>query len=128
MNEKRYKLTLPIIAMSVNQCYKIGRTKSRAVLMKSKDAVVYQQMIQWTISSKLGRIEPLLGEVGIKLKFYMPSHKGDGDNLLKPLLDAFQGFLYKNDRQIKHYEIDIFKDRGNERIEVEVWLLDQVVV
>ncbi len=61
-----------------------------------------------------------------KLRFYLRLfYKGrkryDGDNVLKFYLDALEGILYQNDRQIYDYHVVTLTGQPEERVEVEIY-------
>lgn len=58
------------------------------------------------------------GEVELGIVLYRDRNIGDVDNYLKVLLDALQGCLYINDRQVRSISITKFIDKKNPRVEV----------
>lgn len=67
---------------------------TRVVL--SREARVYRAQV----ARLLVGCVPLEGDVGVEVLIYRPSRRGDLDNTLKVLLDAVQGFAYRNDSQV----------------------------
>jgi Holliday junction resolvase RusA-like endonuclease len=63
---------------------------------------------------------PLAGEVSMRAMVYFRDHRRDLDNVLKPLLDALQGIVYANDRQIVHLDFRKALDPRHPRIELEI--------
>lgn len=58
----------------------------------------------------------------VKLTFYFDSARPDGDNAVKPTLDALaDGGIVEDDRQFVNYVVQKRIDRKNPRIEIEVW-------
>ena len=67
----------------------------------------------------LGEITPTDGFVSIRARFYTDSEGWDIDNLLKPLLDALSGTLYKDDNQVVEIHAHIIRGSKKPRIECE---------
>lgn len=69
------------------------QTKQRQVLRAWKMEVRFSAMQQWAGS-------PVDGRVHVKIKYFCDQGRSDYDNLNKPIVDALQGVIYKNDRQV----------------------------
>lgn len=65
-------------------------------------------------------IEPLDGDVSVRLAFYRPRKSGDLDNRIKVCLDALQGYAYHDDNQIVEIHATRHDDKDCPRVEVEV--------
>ena len=63
---------------------------------------------------------PFSGDVEIVVDVYRPIKSGDLDGRLKQLLDALQGHLYHDDKQIVRINAARYDDKLNPRIEVQV--------
>lgn len=59
--------------------------------------------------------------IGLRIRFWTPMDRSwDLDNLVKPLLDAMTGWLYKDDSQIVALHAFLHSSKMNPRIEVVV--------
>jgi Holliday junction resolvase RusA-like endonuclease len=74
--------------------------------------------------AKIVTAGPIIGPVMLKLAFYRPRKSGDLDGRLKVLLDALQGVLYLDDKQVEEIHAYRFDDKKNPRAEVECLALD----
>ena len=63
---------------------------------------------------------PVSGDIEITVDVYRPIRSGDLDGRLKQLLDALQGHLYHDDKQIVRINAARYDDKTNPRIEVQV--------
>lgn len=62
---------------------------------------------------------------GLLVRIYYCAHEGDGDNYVKAVADACNGVLWPDDKQV--YDGRWIKEkveRGQERIEVEAWVIN----
>ena len=66
---------------------------------------------------------PFSGGVGVSMRAWFPTRRGDIDNIVKATLDALEGIAYLNDRQI--VELHVFRDpepcKNNPRIHFQCW-------
>ena len=60
----------------------------------------------------------LEGPLSFRGTLYYPDNRSDLDPSL--LQDALEGIVYKNDRQIKHFDIRHGIDKDNPRAEIEI--------
>lgn len=61
---------------------------------------------------------PLTDDLSLRGVVYFRDRRRDLDNVLKPLLDALQGVVYANDRQIAHIELRREIDPRAPRVEI----------
>lgn len=96
-------------------------TKTRGRYLPKRNAE-YQAELEWQIKAKYnGKIIESPLKVKLKLFRQMPvlSPKfGDVDNLAKGILDACNGIIWEDDRQI--ISLTVEKYEGSGRIEMEV--------
>lgn len=92
--------------------------KTRNGVFRTREANEYRSDVGW-LCRQLG-IEPLAGDVSLVIDVYRPRRSGDIDNVLKVTLDALQGHVYTNDRQVSHIDITRHDDRLNPRVEIVV--------
>ena len=105
--------TLPY-PTSVNRLWTIAKNARRIV--PTKGARYYKQEVGWL----LAETDPLSGMVMLTIRVYRPRKAGDLDNVLKVALDACEGYMYVNDKQIEEIHAYRFDDKHNPRIEIEV--------
>lgn len=71
--------------------------------------------------AQLGNGVPYSDSVGLRIKFYYRDRRRDIDGGIKMTLDALQGVLYVNDRQVKVLNVQLLHDKSNPRVEAECW-------
>jgi crossover junction endodeoxyribonuclease RusA len=102
---------------SANRYWRHGRGRT----YKSDDARQYQEAAAWC--AKLAGATLHDGAVGLELRFYRPERRGDLDNRIKVLLDALQGVLYLDDKQVKELHAYLSDMPANPRVEVTAWAI-----
>lgn len=85
---------------------------------RSHEANDYRDYV--TLLCRTAGIEPLEGEIAVRVAFYRPSRRFDLDNVFKQLFDALQGVAYHNDSQIVAIHATRHDDRECPRVEIEV--------
>ena len=74
----------------------------------------YEELLRWHFRAVFS--DPFRGDVAVKIVF-MTASRADVDNLAKAVLDAGNGFLYRDDSQVKALDIRKLKsDREEIRI------------
>jgi Holliday junction resolvase RusA-like endonuclease len=58
------------------------------------------------------------GDVSLRCVVYFKDRRRDLDNVLKPLLDALNGIVYRDDRQVAHLEFTKRFDVRRPRVEL----------
>jgi crossover junction endodeoxyribonuclease RusA len=111
-------LTLPY-PPSANRYWRSFRGR----IVKSKEARDYQQAVIClaTVGAPSGFPTLLTGAVGLQLNFYRPQRRGDLDNRIKVLVDALQGIVYSDDKQVSELHAYLHDDKLFPRVEVNVW-------
>jgi len=67
--------------------------------------------------------ELMLGDLAVEVKTWYASRRPDLS--IELILDAMQGVLYKNDRQVKeHHAYWMGVDKDNPRSEITVWTIE----
>ena len=83
----------------------------------------WEETVGWQCKDQWKR-RPLLGPLGIDFTFHRSDRRGvDLDNLEKAMLDALEGTLYENDRQIIEASGRVGYDPEHPGVEVEIWQL-----
>ena len=60
----------------------------------------WEEMVAWSARIALGSDPPMEVPVAVQLVFYRPRANSDLDNLIKAVLDAMNGLVYADDKQI----------------------------
>ncbi len=104
---------------------RVGRAGRKYVFYTPRKTKDYEQAVGLT--GRAACKEPMEGPLGVKIKLYFKK-KGripDCDNCAKSILDGLNEIAYKDDRQVQHLEVDIYRETP-ERAEVEVMPLEMV--
>lgn len=99
---------------SLNHMYR--RYGKQTVL--SGEARAYKQ--EAAILSREIIDEPLTGRLSVTIRLYRPAARGDIDNYLKALLDALNGILWQDDRQIVELHVYKLLDREDPHAQLEI--------
>jgi crossover junction endodeoxyribonuclease RusA len=73
------------------------------------------------LAAAVAGVRPLAGPLAVDLYLYRPRKAGDVDAYAKCLLDAMQGHLWGDDKQIVELHLYRRDDKVNPRVEVRVW-------
>jgi Holliday junction resolvase RusA-like endonuclease len=111
--------------IAVNHAYApavFGRgPKKRHGFIKSEAAKQYQSAVRMAaIIAGARKIGKTAGPVFARIAFVWPTEAGDIDGPIKLTLDAMQGVVYENDRQVKRLEVERRKDPLRPRVEIHV--------
>ncbi|HEX7124165.1 MAG TPA: RusA family crossover junction endodeoxyribonuclease [Thermodesulfobacteriota bacterium] len=79
-----------------------------------------EEAIGWNLKLAM-RGGPFLGDVRVALRFRETTRRADLDNLVKLVLDAANGVVWRDDRQVVALDA-AFVDDGEPRTEVRVWI------
>lgn len=65
--------------------------------------------------------------IGLSVRVYRSREQGDLDNFIKSAKDALNGVLWADDWQVRRFGECFVEEveKGRERLEVDVWTLDQ---
>lgn len=89
-------------------------------VLLSREGRAYKEQVGW-LALAAQQAPPLRGPVVVELVLYRPRKAGDIDGPLKVLLDALEGHLWANDRQIVEMHVYRKDDKHNPRVEVRAW-------
>lgn len=110
----KFVLTIP---PSINRTYGVTRS-GKIPFYKKKVVRNWEWIAGWEVKSQRVDKTMYLNEVKMDIKFYY-QRQADIDNGLKVLLDLFQKqMIYKNDKQVKKLNVEVFQDLINPRVEV----------
>ena len=87
-----------------------GRTYTPRRTKDADDAIRWELQAQW--------MKPTSEPVQVALYFHCKSQTADLDNLVKLVLDAAQGFLWENDRQVCRIVAEV--ERGSSEPETRL--------
>lgn len=113
------RVTLPY-PPSTNTAWRSVVIRGQVRVLLSKEGRLYKKAVA-DLCVRAG-ITPLVGPVNFRAFVYRPRKAGDLSNRQKILEDALQGFAYRDDSQIVHYDWWRFDDKANPRIEVTIRL------
>lgn len=82
--------------ISANATYRHGKGHSY-ISAKGK---AWKDAVTVRAKSAMGKNKPLLGEVTVSMDFHFQTRANDVDGPIKPTLDAMQGVIFENDRQV----------------------------
>jgi Holliday junction resolvase RusA-like endonuclease len=84
----------------------------------------FETTVRWLLRQK--KAPRLSGRIGVDITFWVKRQDSDGDNYTKAFLDASQGILFANDRQVKdcHYRLEPAAGGIMPCIEFTAWELD----
>ena len=92
----------------------------RPAIIKSQKARDYVKVFQ----AQCKQLDELLeGDLSVTITIHYKSRRPDLDESV--ILDCMQGFIYKNDRQVKEKHIYWALDRENPRSEIEISTLSE---
>ena len=95
---------------------KLVTIKGLPRFIKSQDALDYLTLVRCQC---IPLPTLLTGELVFEAHIYYRTQRKDLDPSL--ILDALQGLIYENDRQIREMHIFHFIDRENPRSEIKIW-------
>ena len=79
-------------------------------------------MVANEVRRQLPKHKPLKGRLRVRVLLCVKYRRGDVDNRLKAILDAFNGLVWVDDRQVDFLSIER-RLEASERVIVEVWEL-----
>ncbi len=109
------RLTLPY-PPSVNALY--AWTRNGRALKPAH--VEFRVLVRLAVREAYGDVELLEGPVTVHADAYRPRRRGDLDNVLKALLDALNGVVWRDDEQVVGLSANRFDAPRDPR--VEVWV------
>lgn len=99
----------------------LAKIKGRTKFIKSAKALAYVKAFQW----QCPRLPDLLeGDLLVAMRVHYASRRPDMDESV--ILDAMEGFIYKNDRQVRERHTYWALDKDHPRTEIWVARLDDL--
>ena len=109
---------------STNRYWRMDRRSGH--LYPSEEAKVFKKQVKLVAGVAMANQFALRGPLAVTIRLYRPQASGDLDNFLKQPLDALQGVVYENDKQIIRLLAERFDDGINPRCEVDIEQLGPV--
>ena len=113
MEKRGYCFTLPYPPSS-NRYWRFYR----GVVVRSSDAVQYKKAVASAL--RYAGVDLLNGDISVAMIVYRPRQQGDLDNRIKILLDAMNGIVYVDDKQIAVIHAERREDKQSPRVEIMV--------
>jgi len=111
----KLRIEIPAIPPSVNHYWK-ARGKRRFLTKRARE---WKRLVKDEVKRQLPKHKPLTGRVSVKVTLCVRYRRGDVDNRLKAILDAFNGLVWVDDRQVDFLAIER-RIEASERTIVEV--------
>ncbi len=73
--------------------------------------------------NELGLNKPFKSECEVYIEWFRSRKIGDVDGRIKPILDALEGFVYLNDKQVKRVSCERFEDKIIPRYEIYIKII-----
>lgn len=88
--------------LSVNRVYRLALRNGRRIMFFSQQGKAYKVAVAAHALQALGLVRwDRTRRYSVELLAYFQSDRADADNIAKPALDALQGVLFDNDRQVE---------------------------
>lgn len=114
------RFTVPVRPIGVNAAYAPARWGRRHGFRKTDAAVQYSTLLQLAARRAMRGRDPFSGHCEVRLLFVYPDNRSDVDGAVKLSLDALEGCVYWDDRQVVRLVAEKAKDAEAPRVEVEV--------
>ena len=102
-----------------------GKEIAMATRGYGRNAARIRRYHEWRDAARMAamvaRVRQIEGPVSVTAEVYVSGRRGDADNYLKAVLDAFNGLAWADDRQVVDARVRMWQAKGkDERTEVEV--------
>jgi len=115
-----YEIELDRLPPSVNHAYIIRNVKGRILRFRTARAQEYFKYVKRECFRQLNKVKILTHPISVHIEVsFRDKRKRDIDNLLKILLDSFEGVLWADDSQIFELYIKKSFDK-NQKIRVKI--------
>lgn len=116
----RIAFTIPCAPLSTNMAYKLTSKGKFARMYLSTAAQEFKKLCSFAALYARPRGWPMEGRYVLGLDFYFKNQRPDSDGPLKLVLDALEGCLYNNDRQVDEVTYRRRIDPAAPRVEVSI--------
>jgi Holliday junction resolvase RusA-like endonuclease len=101
------RVVVPGPVISENRALRFTVRGGRVMAYRTRECTVYQDTVAAYARAARGPRAPLEGRLEVLLTLVAPNRASlpDADGAAKAPLDALQGILYRNDRQIDHLSV-----------------------
>ena len=99
----------------LNATYRMGH----GMMYKTKEMKDWQEMVGWEYKRHHTSLRWLTDPLYVGITMFLKRDR-DIDSSLKGVLDALQGIVYTNDKQIVHLNVRKEVDVKNPRLEIEI--------
>jgi Holliday junction resolvase RusA-like endonuclease len=113
-------LVAEVKPLGVNAAYKPVRWGKRSGFAKTDEANAYALRLQLAARQAMRNRDLLSGSLAVRIVFVHPDNRSDIDGPIKLTLDALEGFVYANDRQVRSLQVDYRVDKERPRVEVGI--------
>ncbi len=96
------RIEIPAIPPSVNH-YWASRGKRRFLTKRARE---WKRLVADEVRRQLPKHKPLKGRLKVRVLLCVRYRRGDVDNRLKAILDAFNGLVWVDDRQVDFLSIE----------------------
>lgn len=110
------RFAVPVKPYGVNGTYRIGKGR----MFRSPEAEQYRTALQLGAKRAMRRRPLLTGHVEVRVWFVYPDNRSDIDGAIKGTLDAMNGIVWTDDRQVIRLEVEKRKDPDAPRVEIEI--------
>jgi len=103
--------------ISQNGVYR--RASNRRMFM-TEAGTAFKDSIGWAAEAAMLKKEMFKKDVQVAIFLFMPDRRTDPANIEKLLLDALQGIVYENDRQVRIHYCEAKIDKEYPRIDIKI--------
>lgn len=121
-NEVRLVLEGEPASKANSRDFRWSYAQKRMILAKSGKAISYVNALEQQLAMIRPKLVPFEGPVSLSVMVYYASRRPDLD--VSVLQDCLQGYVYKNDRQIKLLQAFWGLDKKRPRVEIVVTELE----
>ncbi len=98
---------------------RLNSKNSRSYVYTPPETAEYERKVGW-YALQAAKGKSFSNDIAVFIKLYFKDRRfGDVDNYGKALLDAIQGIVFDNDKQVAKLHIERYID-DNERAEIEI--------
>ncbi len=99
-------LSADVKPIGVNRAYAPARWGKRHGFRKTTEADGYQTVLQIAARRAMRGRPLLVGMLAARIRFVHTNNRSDIDGPIKLSLDALEGVVYSNDRQVRRLEVE----------------------
>lgn len=115
------RIVVPVQAVATNQTYRTGRGR----FFKSPEAEAYRTRLQLAARQAMKGRQPFDDPVVVEIDFVFGSNRPDVDGPIKPTLDALEGHVYANDRQVRALHVYRYVEKNTPCVRIAVTKINE---